>query len=360
MEKPESRKVQKVGESTLSVSLPKYWTEEVDLEAGDEVIFEKNKDGSLTLKNSRETEEGNPKCIIDFDSCRSQGLLSRAIVGAYILGYETVEISSDSKISMEQVNQIQRTMRRLNGMTILAQEPEKVVLHNFMDVEGSSVYIIIRKLYRTVLHMLDSAVYGLVQGKPDLIEEVGEMENDVDILYWLILRQLLSAIEDEKIQERIGIESSPHIVGNRTTVKSLEGMADCIEDMGEHVKFLLENDVQLSRKGKESLSEITELVHKQIGKSVESLIEQDVGKANEVLESAEIEDIISEFLNSLKDVDISQESVIRLNKIAWRLERVIYYSKGIAEICINRKMEESSEISEIEVGESSTSSTSST
>src|SRR5260370_761520 len=45
----EARKVQKVGYSTLIVSLPKHWVEEVGLKQGDIVSFRREPDGGITI-----------------------------------------------------------------------------------------------------------------------------------------------------------------------------------------------------------------------------------------------------------------------------------------------------------------------
>ena len=45
----ESRKVQKVGPSTFSVSIPRPWADEMALRRGDTVFITQEKDGSLRL-----------------------------------------------------------------------------------------------------------------------------------------------------------------------------------------------------------------------------------------------------------------------------------------------------------------------
>jgi len=45
----ESRKVQKVGYSTLAVSIPKKFAKEINLSEGDSVLFREDADGTLRL-----------------------------------------------------------------------------------------------------------------------------------------------------------------------------------------------------------------------------------------------------------------------------------------------------------------------
>lgn len=339
MKQSETRKVQQVGGSTLTVSLPKEWTEDIGLTAGDEVTFEWTQDGPLTVSGNGEKDTLPTSCIIDADSCEQDGMLTRMIVGAYILGYESLEIVADEGLTREETNDIHRVMRRLNGVSIVSEEPEKVVIHNFMDVSKSSIYVVMRRLYTTVLHMLDSAVYGLMQDRPDLIEEVGEMEDEVDVLYWLILRQLLSSVENREMLEEIGLGSPLHIVGNRTAIKSLEGVADCVEDISEQADTVLSGEYTFTPEEKESVSELTKFVHDQLKHAVEALIEQDAVQANQVIEhESAFADKQSTFLDHVADTD-DTTVLLAFNKIAWNLERINGYACTIAEITINRSME---------------------
>ena len=94
----DSRKVQKIGYSTLSISLPSNWVKEVGLERGDTVFLESQEDGSLKLFPSSpiKPDEGAEKWICDSTLCDEPKMLERIIVGNYILGRDLLSISSSS------------------------------------------------------------------------------------------------------------------------------------------------------------------------------------------------------------------------------------------------------------------------
>ena len=313
------------------------------LEAGDEIMF--TEDGAALRLSPLETESDEPvTCVIDAGQTGND-LLGRCIVGGYILGYEVLEIRDDTGLDREQTNAVHRAMRQLNGTSIVEQDETTIRLRNFMDVSEASIYVIMRRLSTTVLHMLDSALYGLLQGRPDLLEEVREMEEEVDVLYWLILRQLLTAVEDESTREDIGIESPLHIVGNRTAIKALEEIADCIEDIGGIVEDLTDSGHELDRDRQERLSDISEFVHAQIETAVESLIGQDIEAAHGVIEDkGRFQELADPFLEEIED----HEAELLMHKIVWNLERIVEYSGFLAEIAINRSMEEEGPASSIE------------
>ncbi|MBS7660132.1 AbrB/MazE/SpoVT family DNA-binding domain-containing protein, partial [Candidatus Bathyarchaeota archaeon] len=74
----ESRKIQKVGYSTLTVSLPSEWIKRSNIKQGDIVFIFQESDGTLKivpaqLAQKEEAEEH----IINVDACSEDGMLER-------------------------------------------------------------------------------------------------------------------------------------------------------------------------------------------------------------------------------------------------------------------------------------------
>lgn len=346
MRDADTRKVQQVGGTTLTVSIPKEWADAVSLEAGDEVTFTPNEDGSLTLRAHHETDDEPVMYVIDADACGKK-LLDRLIVAGYIIGYERLRITAES-LDHETTEVIHRAARRLTGLDIVEREDSHIELHNFMEVGQSGLYSLMRRLQTTVLHMLDSCVYALVQGRTDLLEDVREMEDDVDVLYWLILRQLLSAVDDASTMDDIGVDSPLHIVGNRTVIKSLEGIADSIEGLGEQIEVLIGADVDLEPQQQEMLASMTEDVHDMIETVTEGLIEQDIQAVNAVLEQDSIMVDGETFLDRLEEQTNDTEVVVAGNRFVWHMEHIEEFCVFIAEIAINRSMEADSSFGRVQ------------
>ena len=76
----EARKVQRVGYSTLTVSLPRDWVEDVKLKAGDIVSIKREDDGSLKLVPGTDNKrDENSNCLVNADLCNAPNLLSRVV-----------------------------------------------------------------------------------------------------------------------------------------------------------------------------------------------------------------------------------------------------------------------------------------
>src|SRR6267143_1830898 len=88
----EARKVQKVGYSTLIVSLPKAWVEQVSLKQGDIVTFRRESDGGITVYPGLTRERENLRYVINADICDAPNLLTRIITANYLTGHDTIQI----------------------------------------------------------------------------------------------------------------------------------------------------------------------------------------------------------------------------------------------------------------------------
>jgi len=54
-------------------------------------------------------------CKINVDSCNDRDLLTRMITGNYILGRDTIIVSSTKELTAEQLNEVRNATRALSG-----------------------------------------------------------------------------------------------------------------------------------------------------------------------------------------------------------------------------------------------------
>jgi phosphate uptake regulator len=103
----EARKVQRVGYSTLTVSLPRDWVGHVRLKAGDIVSIRREDNGSLKLISGTERKREEVKNVaINADLCNSPNLLTRVITGNYILGHDTIQIVGQDELKKSHLEEI--------------------------------------------------------------------------------------------------------------------------------------------------------------------------------------------------------------------------------------------------------------
>jgi len=94
----EPRKIQKVGRSTLSISLPRDWVKLSGVQQGDVVFLDQEIDGSLRVLSPSQFEEETKYTTfcINCDQIQELNLLERLIVGSYMLGVDVIKLVSST------------------------------------------------------------------------------------------------------------------------------------------------------------------------------------------------------------------------------------------------------------------------
>lgn len=343
----EARKVQRVGYSTLTVSLPRDWVEDVKLKAGDIVSIKREDDGSLKLVPGTEHKRDEVRnCIVNADLCNSPHLLTRVITANYILGHDTIQIVAKEELQREHLEEIRSTTQRLTGLSIVEQTMKQVTLQSFVDPTRFPIYGLMRRLHIILTSMLDLSLKALVERRPELAAEVAHMEEESDRIYWLIVRQLLLAIRDRSVGTKIGIESPVHIAGNRVVAKTLEEMADSAESVANEVIALKDRQIN----SESILTDVAKFGAQTVrvsDQTMKALLTGDISLANsavEMVEEAEEDErkLTQKVLAHVKD----PASAAGLRIIVWNLGQVTKFCRMIGEVTINRVLEKPSPICE--------------
>ena len=341
----ETRKVQRVGYSTLTVSLPREWVEDVNLKAGDIVSIKREDDGSLKLVPGTRGERAEiKKCVVNSDLCSSRNLLTRVITGNYILGHDTIQIVAKDELKKVHLKEIRATVQRLTGLSIVEQTLRQVTLQSFVDPTRFPIYGLIRRLHIITSSMLEASIKALVEGRAEVATEVTHMEEEADRIYWLIVRQLLLAVQNRSTAANIGIESPLHIVGDRVVAKMLEEMADSAENIANEIVAL--KDRYVAREP--ILNEVAKFagqVTKISEQSLKGFLTGEINLANtavEIVENVENDErsLAQKVLTYAKEVNLAAS----LRIITWNLGEIARYSRIIGEVTINRVMEKPTEI----------------
>ena len=343
----EARKVQRVGYSTLTVSLPRGWVQDVKLKAGDIVSIKREDDSSLKLIPGTEHKREEVKnCIVNADLCNSPNLLTRVITANSILGHDTIQVVAIDELKKVHLEEIRATTQRLTGVSIVEQTLKQITLQSFVDPTRFPIYGLMRRLHIIMLSMLDASIKALVERRSELAVEVSYMEKESDKIYWLIVRQLLLAIRDRSTGSKIGIESTVHILGNRVVAKILEEMADSAENIAIEVLALKDQEMA-SETILNDIAKFSAQVTKISEHSIKALLTGEIKLANEAVETVETAEnderrLTQKVLTHVKDVSVA----VSLRIIVMNLGRIAKYCRIIGEVTMNRIMEKPSEICE--------------
>ncbi len=230
----ESRKVQKMGLSTLGVSLPKEWAEDLGIKPGSPLSLSREDDGSIRIDVPGRKPPQDSACKIRADECKEPRILERAIIGNYLLGRDSIEITSRSAISKEFMGEIYEAVDRLTGVAIVDQSERSVMLESFVEPTRFPVRGLLRRLQYLAERMVRVSFTCVTQPDEEAVSNVKRLEEEVDRLYWLITRQLMLAAQDKFAGSQIGETDPRHIAEDMLVAAMLERVADVALDLVGH------------------------------------------------------------------------------------------------------------------------------
>lgn len=338
----DQRKIQRVGKSTLTVSLPYWWAAKYGLGPGDVLYIEEDSSGALRLWPQKiELGQSFRGCSINADACKQNGFLQRLILASYIFGTDLIEIHSAEGLSYASIREIRRAVKSLMGISIMKEEQQHVVLQCLLDVANFPVYTLLRRLYDLSASMYEESVQALLNGNRELAKVVIVREDEVDKMYYLLLRALSIAQRSKEISERLGIKDpSIEIPNLRTVGYCIEIMADWSKFIAKSVLKILACDVKLDALFVEKFRKFHELCREVSREGVESFFSRNLELANEAMRKyqEELEVMESEVLSSISYNSARCESNVlcpHFTCVIWGVRRQAELGVEIAETSIN-------------------------
>ncbi len=271
----ESRRVQKVGYNSLSISIPKSFVKDLNLKKGDSILFKEDADGTLRLIPTMKATR-SAKATVRAEQVASAEMLNRLVVGAYALGYDTVEVARREPLGQAVVDGVLRTAKRLRGMEVVESDERHIVAQSFIDPTKFPVDSLVKRLQILVSRSLEYVIGSLDLKQTGNLNQVARVQEEIDELYWLILRQLLVALNRRELASEIGIESPLHASGDRVSAKTLDEIGGIIQDMAEELARLRGLGMKMDAKVTASIRRLAEKAKEAFNTTVESLLTPDI------------------------------------------------------------------------------------
>ncbi|MCP8308722.1 MAG: AbrB/MazE/SpoVT family DNA-binding domain-containing protein [archaeon] len=347
----EGRKVQRVGTSSLAVSLPIDWAKKAGIKPGDLILFTQEKDGSLKLVPSAlaKQESEVKEAVVNSNLCDEYGMLERIIVGNYILGHDVIRIVSSIRMQGAHVEEVRRILRKLIGLGIIEETPNQIVLQCSVDPAKFPIYKVMGRLYIISSLMHEEAVKALIDSNFELAKEAISREDDADMMYYLTLRLLYSAQQDKAIAEKIGLVEPLHALSNRAIALLLERIGDWAENIAKNVLSIKDCRSEINESIVNGLSQLSKLASSICYKAMQSISKNDIKLANsaigeykKIIESEE-ERLTKEILEQVSNIYV----VAHLRAVLYSIRRIAELGAEIAQMAINRGLEKSSKICEV-------------
>jgi len=319
------RKVQEVGKGTLIISLPKAWARRYGVKKGSIIAVNETAQGQLILEPVEVggREEGPLHVVIECDRKTPQQL-EWDIIGAYLLGYDAIELASRERMSSEVKTAIRRAVRSLAGLEIVDEDSKHVLINCLVDPAAVAPKRLLVRKNAITISMHSDAVAALVNGDRALAELVVDRDEEVDRLYFLLVRLLRTAIRDPKLAKRFSL-SPVDCLDFRMAAKLIESIGDHAVDMALLVGKLPRgsNLGALSEEISEAENSLRELQDTAI-RAFLARREQLVDQVKGILEAR--------FLRALEAIEGTAERLGSLSPLAFSLASLM---NEIAKCCID-------------------------
>jgi len=327
----ETRRIQKTGGSTYTVSLPKKWVQSAGLKKGDYVTLRVTGDGTLTVDPHMPRGSEKLVKVIEVTPSTDPRTLLRQLIGTYVTGYDVVEVRSKGRIPSDLRKVVQDFSRRVIGPEVVEESSGLVVLQDVADHADLDMRKVVRRMHLMAKSMLEESIRSVKDLDRGMAEEVITRDDEVDRLYWFVEKQHAMTRRNISFAAKMKtswLESDSMLA----TARALERIADHATRIAHSLDLLggsrIEGDTM---KSLESLS--AEAVSILDG-SIEALFRRDSSQANECIErTAQLRERTNGFLD---------ETMKKRGKVAVGLafatesiERTGGYSSDIAEIAIN-------------------------
>jgi AbrB family looped-hinge helix DNA binding protein len=272
------RRVLKAGHSSIAVTLPKPWAEAMNLRPGDLVVFDQNDDGTLYLKPAPVpgvTPAGAP-FLVQARAFDTPGVLERLIVGAYRVGHDAIEVRADVPLAPERVEEVLQAARSLLGVSVVAQESNRMVLQNFIDPSKYGLPQLVQRMKMILIAFLEEMETVLQRSARS--RRLTTLEEEANKVLALLVRQLFLASRDWALARRIGSPDPRQLLEWRVIVHSLEELAELF---GESLASLNDETAKLPAGVRELLAGYLTEVKGHLKSVVEALMHPSLDHACE-------------------------------------------------------------------------------
>jgi len=342
----EYRKLQRTGRASYIVTLPKDWVQDMGLEAGHQLALKKQADSSLLLiprtaleKIAEPKESTLNEVTIHITSKEDPQSLARKITSLYVVGMDLIHIKSrDGEFASEQKTSVKDAVRRkLLGTEVIAESPNEIVLQILINHPEFPIQKAIKRMFIIALSMNKDAISALKSLDKALIQNIIETDDDVDRLNLYVIRQLKYAIQKNQFEE-VGLVSPKEFLGYRLATNIVESIADLAVNIAENI---LTMDKHVNEKIYNKILTLSSYGNQLFEDTMISFFKRDYQAADAIISRSEkIADMEREIFKMILDTEMDAKDASSLRLIIDSSRRMIEYSKDIAEVTLNRTVEE--------------------
>lgn len=307
--------MQCTGGGTYILSLPKKWIEKYSLEKGDSFALFEQENGLFITPKFEEKKEKQMEITAD-------EFVSRKIMTSYTYGYTSIKITGN--LTNEIRSNIRETVDTLLGYEIIDEKEKSIFVQDLLNPSELTTEKALKREYFLASSMHKDLTKAVSTGEFGLANDIIARDSEVDKLYFLIVRQLRSALQNTGFAERVGV-SPLECLDFRIVAKNVEEIGDSAEvasrnllDIDSIVGYIAEDLVKFSR--------LAYFMHETAFKA---FLEGDRACANKVIEKQKE---VKERKEELDEKILKTEQAVLLGNIVENVQIICEKGSDIADL----------------------------
>ena len=231
----DNRKVQELGGGTAFISLPKSWIKKNQIKRGNILSIEILKDDSLIIYSPNKIIDLK-KIEITYPNLDIDKIINE-VIGAYLLGYDIIQIKGKQRLNFKDMKQIIQTVRHLVGLEIIEEDANSITTQFLLESETLNPKKLLERMHGLVKEMYKDAIISLLENDDQLVDVAIERDEEVDRLYFLLVRLIRSNILNTKLSIKFDLLSIDYL-DYRVAANILETIGDNSVELAITVKEL--------------------------------------------------------------------------------------------------------------------------
>ena len=213
------------------VSLPKEWVVANNLDKSSEVEIETGQD-SISISANKEVRP-TKKLVISYPLPKEENIVAD-LTGAYLLGFDIIEINSKSIIPGKDREEIRNSMRRLVGMEIIEEDASHINMQFLLDATTLNPEKILKRMSSIAIGMYDDVSNGLISDDKSNLQSLSKRDVEVNRQYFLLVRLIRSTLVDKRLANVFNLENID-VLDYRVAANILENAGDSIVELSNFI-----------------------------------------------------------------------------------------------------------------------------
>ncbi|MCJ2519917.1 MAG: phosphate uptake regulator PhoU [Candidatus Thermoplasmatota archaeon] len=332
----ESRKIQVLGGSTYTVSIPKRWVAKLGLQPGDFVSLDLTSEGNLLMRSKSAHPPPEKKATVNPEGLLADDL-QRRLIGLYLAGYNTIEVRCQPRIDSEAMDVLREIPRKVSGLELVQETESRAVLEDIIDPTRFSITMALERMYSLLRFALVRIVDGLLRRDGDQLTESFTRLQDVERLSWIVLKQQRMIVQAPSLADRLRIDASD-AVSYAICAQHLKSMAETCRDLIELVSSLPK--LKVSRSALLECVEIGNAVISVCDSGLFAFTKNDLHAAGECLFSLQrLEERMREVRDFVSKSETGKEgcgACLSVSSILEVMRRVARQAASVAEVAFQK------------------------